>query len=191
MVDRVWQGTSSINNMWSVRYYSPEPSTASGSACFVFVEFNEGTAKATVMARCRPFFFSFFPFACSTFALLFPTAIYHHYYAGIFFLFIVLFFFFPCLMNLVLKYLFFQSLRLIWTLLEPLNVLLSLGGQQGSTMEQDRRSPLLPSTTMYSSVPCQVVSSAVNVFPFVQLGFSKRHRVRCFTLNEVDVTDRR
>ena len=50
---------------WSVCYYSPEPSAASGSFCFVcFVEFNGGSAEATaVMTCCHPFFFPllFFP----------------------------------------------------------------------------------------------------------------------------------
>ena len=51
MVDRVARYHSWTNSEWSVCYYSPEPSTTSGRICFVFVEFNGGSAKATV----RPF----------------------------------------------------------------------------------------------------------------------------------------
>ena len=41
-------------------YYSPEPSTASGSSCFVFVEFNGGSGSAIVMTLSSSFFFFLF-----------------------------------------------------------------------------------------------------------------------------------
>ena len=50
---------------WSVCYHSLEPSTARGSFCFIFFEFNEGSAKATVMTGCRSLFL---------FAPLFPSS---------------------------------------------------------------------------------------------------------------------
>ena len=46
-----------------------------------------------------------------------------------------------------------QSLSLIWTLLGALNVMLSLVGPQGSTMEHDRRSSLLPGKSRVSVPP--------------------------------------
>ena len=102
---------------WSVCYYNPEPSTASGifpnwyfMLLSVFVDFNGGSAKATAVMTCCPFFFFFFflyPSAdgekyTSTYfhtrrvvlsSFLFCTLIFvtTGNYAGIFFLFFVLF----------------------------------------------------------------------------------------------------
>ena len=45
--------------MWSVCYYSHGPSPGGGRFCFVFVEFNGGSAKATAGMTCRLFFFFF------------------------------------------------------------------------------------------------------------------------------------